>query len=179
MTILYSILDHPHAIKALNDAGVPTSRIKSLLDDYPDAVRQSPANFAYVSSTHIRASAAKKIFAPQKTNAARSRRLKNIYGFITRKMNAGATGARDKFALDKATMAAMNRKMRLVEPDMSDTELQALLAALMRQEPQQLARHSRRPLGYFIKHLSELAPAATATKKTTLSRRTSRKTVVD
>ena len=133
MTILYSILDHPRALQELNDAGVLTSKIQSLLDDYPHRVRQSPANFAFVSSASRQAGAAQALPVAPKTNAARSRRLKNIYGFIARKMNAStaATGARGKLALDEATMVTMNRKMRLVEPDMSDTELQALLAALM------------------------------------------------
>jgi len=175
MTILYSILDHPRALRELNDAGVPTEKIQSLLDDYPDSVRQSPANFAYVSSTGGDAS------VTLKTNAARSRRLKSIYGFITRKMNASAvaTGTRGNIALDDATMVTMNRKMRLVEPGMSDSELRALLAALMQQEHQQLARRSRRPRGYFIKHLSELAPASGTVKKTSLPRRPSKKIPAD
>lgn len=178
MTSLYSILDHPRALKELNDAGVPTSKIKSLLDDYPHSVRQSPANFAFVPGASRHAGAAPALPVVAKTNAARSRRLKSIYGFITRKMNASAlaTGARGSVALDEATMVAMNRKMRLVEPGMSDSELRALLAALMQQEHQQLARHSRRPRGYFIKHLSGLAPAATTIKKTALPRRASKKT---
>jgi hypothetical protein len=181
MTILYSILDHPRALTELNDAGVPTSKIRSLLDDYPHSVRQSPANFAFVSSASGHAGASQALPVATKTTAARSRRLKNIYGFIARKMNAStaATGARGKLALDDATMVTMNRKMRLVEPALSDSERRALLAALMQQEHQQLARHSRRPRGYFIKHLSALEPATGAVKKTALSRRASRKTTVD